>query len=1249
MQFSLPGILGVANAFQADEISIHSAWPGTTGENEFVGGGYVRQPLNLPPATGTDPTRVNLGEIAWTIPAGTVAFYVLWKANSPVAVAANGGIERDVKRILTSGSILCPNHQLKLNQAVVCMGGWPAPFVVGTVYYVVSFGPDVVVLATAPGGTPLKPTTNNYNTTMTLSAINVQTFGEPGTFVLNGIKIRWKWTDTGPGAVIVIPETGFRWLSTRPIPPQEIIIFGGDAPISVLQWLSDEPTSAKIVSNEAEMNALGVTWSEQQGAFVPATTVTPGTVDVVIRASDDLIVDYTGQEFRWPPDYMTPRDLMPRDDFGNHANTGYRASIYWNEDNTKDGVSGRVWSTMGTPGGFEWPRKAGDYDASTPLGSISLTAGLFPEGQTYTINLTTAVKAFADGRFNYGFLLRPGPTSAGRHEFYAREHATASKRPKLLINGTTTLEPESDATLDQGSSFLDGLDVISLAGKDLGQAAGEYKTGMFWFDFDAYFQANNITSGTQITSAVLTLTLFRTRTSGASTYTMYYLFDPATVAPPPILPVGIAWKGTPTGNAQHPTVGLRDENLKFHKDIYWYEDFQNGVDRANWNDFRVYGKDTPDWGLTGATPPGVYLPTTQGDIILDDDNEFPSLGSMQKMYAGQKSLRFYWPGAMSPANHCFYESNLSVNVDTGITIKSIRADGLITLNGSFAGTGTKATWKFGNNPFGEKTFYPRGYAPVYLQSGTLMPLPAVFPAHAFKVVNSKNTAGVAQPNTQVPIGRPYFAECVAGPDQNQFYLCDAPFGNRLIPTIDVNSNVAWTNKSDFAVASPARRLGVTPMSADINPGARNTDGSLRYPAAAPYLFPNNWRAFPQFWYRYYIYVPNEHQCYFQSSKQFGGVDHQYDGMRGMGYGNGGSEGDGVGGSTVRFHSEWTMMSPLGRKGLQFTLYTYCWHPDVLSGYYDVMLNQLPTESATGGEVMPNKFMGWFVEFDHWTCIDYFVKDNSVVPNNEPIFIGDGVTPNYNCVINGQVVPCPTDHACYNPIHAVQDNTIDPATGKARNPFGGAYPNTFRSPIGVPKVWPSAVRNSTTTTTLANGGTRTVVVSTDMSAGTIVTVTTTRDINGVITAQTTSTADATAFKYSYKDTQSITREYELFNPTQRSFWGPGNAQFAMRAAATDPTFRRACIERLPTKMYKDPVTKKSDGIIIVRQNGREVLRWEGCGFRHVDICKDGVTPFRINGPIMTGQEGGVDRDFFEYYMYTTHHAMGANPIGPFALS
>lgn len=1181
------GIIDIANGLVVTSISLHSAWPGTDGaDNELSGGGYARQSISFPAAV-TSPTRTYTSATTWSVPANsTVAFYGLWNGSTFKAMAANGGSEKEVRRILTTGAIWCPNHGLAVGNRVAILGDWPSPFTEGELYYVRSATPNTIALSATPTGSALAPATANYNTNMVLSKIELQVFGGAGTFTLTGMDLRWKWTDAGP---VVNPEpTGFRWTSTRPIPPQEIVI-GANEVVDVLQYLTGgEPTSVKIITNEAQLNALGITYNEQQAAWIAGPTLTAGSVDVVMRASNDLIVDYEGQEFFFR--IWTSRELMLRDDVGGHSNTGYRASEYWNESSPVDSVTSVGWNSPNNIG-LEWKTRGGDYDP-TAIGSFTTAATSYPEGTTFTINALTAVKAIADGRFHYGFIIRPGTSNNGRHDFHAREATNSAYRPKLTINGID-LVPESDQTIDTSTKNPDTTALLSLAGRD-GLATGELKTAVMWFGFDTFFSDNAITSGSQVTSATLTLTLQRTRTAGISTYILYHLFNPADISIPEVKPVGIGWKGAPTGDPAHPTVGLRYENLRYHRDIHWFEDWSTYPDTGMWDDFRIQNMTT----VANNVHPK-FDPKCRGDLIEGNDSQHPSIGTMTAMYPGMKSLRMYWQGLNSPVGHCETEASISLakpanNLWNWFKVQSIAADGLITLTDTFT---DRTGFKYGNFPFGDKNEYPRGYQPVYILPGAQMPLPGGYPVHQTK------TVVISGVSLTVPIGPPLYCMAVQSPGtNNKFYLSLTPFGDPIVPTSTITAGT-YPNETDYIRVSAARRLGVTPMAADINPLAKNQDGTFRFKKSSALVTAGQGRGYDEMYFGGYYYLPDTYKQYMQSAKQFmGGVDFQYPDqfIRGMGYGNGGSSGDGFGGTTIRGHANLNAMIPLGERGVQWELYTYLWHPDInlRSGYYDLFLNLGSITSDTGGIKTANKLMVGFVEFNRWYHFEWYAKPNSLVPNTAPVFIGDNVTPNYNCVIDGVVQPCPTGYACYNPIHAIPDNSIDPATGKARNPFGGPYPNTFRSPIGLPATW-------------ENG--------------------------------------AVPFKYSYVDAASKTWTYELFSPSGRSFWGPKNSQFTIESASTDKSFRRACIERVPTRMWIDPNTNKSDGKYELRINGRTAIEFEGFGSRHVDVCKDGVTPLKIWGPLMTCQVGGVDKDFYECFSYIGPLHSASTWVGPMALS
>lgn len=1209
------GAIDVANGLRITSVSLHSAYPGATGLNEVSG--TLRQTVSIPNATGSEPTRAYNSPVTWDVPACDIAFYGLWNGNTLKAIAANGGAEKIVSRVLTTGAILAREHGCVVGDAVVCLGSWDSAFAVGTPYYVVSAGPDTLSISPTRNGEPIKPASNLINTSMLISKIKVATFGEPGSFTLLGMTIRWSWSDTGAG--VVVEPQGYRFVSSRPIPPQEIVLPAGGAPHSILQYITGgDTTKIEIVSGNTELVASGASFNAQIGALVPGATQNQSVFDIVVRASNDVIADYSGQEFYFR--VWTSREVMARDDTGNHANTSYRYSPYWNSDATNDGLNGYSWGQFDSMC-YIWKNAGGDYDAANPLGTLTMALTNYPSGTKFTLDITAAVKQFADGRMNYGFFLRPNTGNKGRHYFYSREDATASNRPVVTITGKAagSVICEGDGNVAFNSKNTDGATTLQLAGAP---GTGEFKPVFLWFGFDTFFNANGITKAADIASATLTLTLEQTRTVNTSTYTLYHIFAPSDVAVSQPA-AGIAWAGTPTGDPEHPTVGLRGENLKYHKSVYWMEDWSTYPDKELWRQFVIQSKSTtasgnvnPSWG-----------PNCSGDLIVGDDNEFPSIATMQAMWPGMRSLRMYWEGEDSPVGHIHVESDLAqakFNATASgngysfsyYRIKSIAADGLITLVDTFP---DRQNFKFGENPFGDPNKYPRGSNPVYILPGTSMPLPAGFPAFPTRIANAPISGGAvgsvpvergpAIPFTgttipiTVPYGPPVYALCVPSPGANNtFYLSLTPDGAPLVPGSAAAADLGWTDQFKFASISPARRNATTPMAADFNPLAKNTNGTYRFKKSkTEFVDKNKPRAFDEMYFAAYYYVPNTFEPYSQGAKQFiGGVDFQYpeELIRGMGYGNGGSLGDGIGGSTVRGHSAVRPFIPLGQKGLNFTFYNYCWYPDntIWGGYYDVFLDKYPT-ILTGGNKYSDRFLGAFVEFDRWNHFEWYSKPNSLVPNTAPVFIGDDVTPNYNCIIDGVVQPCPTGYACYNPIHAVKDTSIDPATGKQRNPFGGAYPNTFRSPIGLPATW-------------ANG--------------------------------------AAPFKYSYV-TNGKTYEYELFSPSGRSFWGPSNSQFSISSARTDKSFRRACIERLPTKMWIDQVTQKSDGMVVLWINGREAHRFEGIGTRHVDICKDGVTPLSIWGPLFSCQVGGVDRDFFECYTYIGPMVCASERIGPFSLS
>lgn len=142
------------NSTTPDQVSAHSAFPGTTGANELSGGVYARAAPTLAAASGGTRT---ISALSIAVPGGsTVRWVGTWESGNYVAGAPNGGSPKEFMADPTADTIICPAHGYSNTQTVVFFNGTPpAPFVEGTIYYVVNAATNTFQLAATSGGAAL--------------------------------------------------------------------------------------------------------------------------------------------------------------------------------------------------------------------------------------------------------------------------------------------------------------------------------------------------------------------------------------------------------------------------------------------------------------------------------------------------------------------------------------------------------------------------------------------------------------------------------------------------------------------------------------------------------------------------------------------------------------------------------------------------------------------------------------------------------------------------------------------------------------------------------------------------------------------------------------------------------------------------------------------------------------------------------------------------------------------------------------
>lgn len=162
--------------------SLHSGFPGQTGQNEISGGSYARQTITVSAASGEQ--RVMTGTLSFPVPAVTVRWVGFWDgASTPnfLGYSANGGAIFEFAVDVTANLIRSPGHGLTAGQKVVFYDGTlPAPLTQGTIYYVVNPTTDAVQVAATSGGSPIV-LTNAGSSECQMSTIVEDVFAAPGT------------------------------------------------------------------------------------------------------------------------------------------------------------------------------------------------------------------------------------------------------------------------------------------------------------------------------------------------------------------------------------------------------------------------------------------------------------------------------------------------------------------------------------------------------------------------------------------------------------------------------------------------------------------------------------------------------------------------------------------------------------------------------------------------------------------------------------------------------------------------------------------------------------------------------------------------------------------------------------------------------------------------------------------------------------------------------------------------------------
>lgn len=183
-----------ALAGTVDRISLHTAYPGTTGTSEVTGGSpaYARFAVTWSAASSSilQPTSLPI----FDVPAGTVAWAGLWHGTGGSSANFYGAIPLGAGTPLlaaaqSSDTFTAPGHTLSNGQTVVLLdtlGNIPGGVTEGTIYFVRDVATDVFKLAATLGGAAIDLLTGGF---AEVSSIIAEVYASQGVHVFSTLQI----------------------------------------------------------------------------------------------------------------------------------------------------------------------------------------------------------------------------------------------------------------------------------------------------------------------------------------------------------------------------------------------------------------------------------------------------------------------------------------------------------------------------------------------------------------------------------------------------------------------------------------------------------------------------------------------------------------------------------------------------------------------------------------------------------------------------------------------------------------------------------------------------------------------------------------------------------------------------------------------------------------------------------------------------------------------------------------------------
>lgn len=173
------------DALVFDAVSLHTAYPGTTGSSEVTGGApaYARKTPTVGAASGA--VRSLSAAVVFDVPACNVAWIGFWIGGVFKAASPNSGSPKEFYVDPTLNTFYVSAHGYTDTQTIVFYGDtMPGGLTAGTVYYVRDATTDTFKVAATSGGVAIDITSAGSTGTM-VSPISVQVYAAQDTHTVS--------------------------------------------------------------------------------------------------------------------------------------------------------------------------------------------------------------------------------------------------------------------------------------------------------------------------------------------------------------------------------------------------------------------------------------------------------------------------------------------------------------------------------------------------------------------------------------------------------------------------------------------------------------------------------------------------------------------------------------------------------------------------------------------------------------------------------------------------------------------------------------------------------------------------------------------------------------------------------------------------------------------------------------------------------------------------------------------------------